>query len=95
MKPICMKCGLFFRPKKTGFYFVEGKPKTNSSPKGAAAAEHWTNYKLWCGDVWSCDGCGAEIIVGTGHRPVSEDWHPDFEKKIKDFRADQFRVNDC
>ena len=73
MKPICVKCRRFYRPKKNGTAFIEGMPIYGASvPAGLAAPELWQPYKLWMGDLWACPDCGSEIIVGTGVKPISE-----------------------
>jgi hypothetical protein len=96
MKPICVKCRRFYRPKKNGTYFVEGKPRGGvRAPPGLEAPELWEHYKLWLGDLWECRGCGSEIIVGTGINPVSRDYMPDFEKDIATTGAATITINDC
>ena len=95
MKPICVDCKRFYRVKKNGFFFIEGKPKRNDAQPGTAEPDQWEPYKLWAGDLWECQGCGSQIVSGTGFQPISEHYLPDFEKKIKDFGADQLQVNDC
>ncbi len=81
--------------KRGGFYFVEGMPKTNGVRAGTVDAELWQPYKVWAGDVWACEGCGATIISGVGQRPVSERHHEDFHDVIEKLNAKQFQVNDC
>ena len=54
MKPVCVKCRLFYRPKKNGAYFEEGMPTTEVGVK------LWRSYKLWAGDLWQCRGCGSD-----------------------------------
>jgi hypothetical protein len=96
MKPICVKCQRFYRPKKNGTSFVEMKPRGGSAlaPPGVEAPGTCEPYKLWMGDLWECRGCGHELIVGTGQLPISQDFHPDFQKQIKDWRA-EIKINDC
>lgn len=91
LKPICTKCHTFFRPYRNGQQFLEGMPKGNASP-GLVEPERWDPYKLWSGDVWQCNGCNAQIIVGTGQQPISEHYMPDFAEMIKGV---VFQVNDC
>lgn len=95
MKPICVGCQRFYRPKKNGFYFIEGKPIGGSLvPAGLVAPELWEPYKLWIGDLWSCPDCSNEIIVGTGMNPVSQCYKPDFKETVKAFDASLI-INDC
>ena len=95
LKPICMPCQRFFRIRKSGFYFTEGMPVGTTRPvSGTAHPEQWKPYKIWSGDVWQCEGCGAKIISGFGLRPLAERHDPDFESWRR-HRADQFQVNDC
>ena len=68
MKPICVKCQRFYRAKKNGYYFIEGMPDTGALP-GTAEPEKWHPYKVWSGDLWACEGCGHELISGTGRKP--------------------------
>jgi hypothetical protein len=94
MKPICVACQRFYRPKRNGVRFIEGMPKGNEAPPGTRAPEHWKPYKLWTGDLWICHGCGHEIIVGTALHPIAEQYQPDFHDKVA---ASEIRVqvNDC
>jgi hypothetical protein len=94
MKPICVPCQRFFKPEKTGFYFLEGMPFGERVKPGKAEAHKWKPYKLWCGDRWKCEGCGEVIIVGTGREAIAEHYQDDFSEKVIDFQAD-FQVNDC
>lgn len=95
MKPICVPCQRFFKTEKTGFNFLEGMPTEIPAAPGTAEPEKWKAYKLWSGDLWKCEGCGASIIVGVGRKRIAEHYEPDFAKQVESFGADQFQVNDC
>lgn len=95
-KPICVKCQRFYKPKRTGTYFTEQMPRgPERAPPGTAAPGKWTPYKVWCGDLWECQGCGNLLIVGTGSKPVRERHDPDFEMERHRLRATGILVNDC
>lgn len=94
LKPICVPCQRFFRPKENGFDFLEGMPVENRAPRGILAPEKWKPYKLWSGDKWFCEGCGTEIIVGTGVAPIAIQHENDFAETVRKFGA-TFQVNDC
>lgn len=94
MKPICHPCSRFFRPAQNGFPFIEGMPVVPGTPPGLSHNHQWTDYKLWVGDLWKCEGCGTTIIVGTGFAPVSEHYLPNFKSQKAQLGA-TFRVNDC
>lgn len=94
MKPICVPCQRFFKPFKNGRYFLEGMPIENGAKPGVSEAAKWAPYRLWVGDVWKCQGCGAEIISGVGRGPISEHYMPEFNRQREELRAD-FQVNDC
>jgi hypothetical protein len=94
LKPICVPCQRFYRPKKNGFYFVEGMPLMNKAEPGKRDANLWGPYKLWCGDLWVCEGCGHEIVVGVGRNPLAEHYQPDFAAHVESFNA-KLQVNDC
>jgi len=93
MKPICVPCQRFYRPKKNGFSFVEGMPINNAKP-GKANADKWRPYKLWSGDLWECPDCGHQIISGTGHTPIAIQHEQGFDELVKGYNA-TFQVNDC
>ena len=98
MKPICIPCQRFFRQIKTGEYFVEGMP-TTATPgvrvePGTSEPENWKPYKIWSGDRWQCQGCGAEIISGVGRSPVAEHYQPEFED-VRVRLGAKYQVNDC
>lgn len=95
MRPICVPCARFFRPKKNGYYFIEGMPRGSGALPGNLTPELWTHYKLWVGDLYECPGCGTQTIVGVPSRPLAEHYQPDFEENVAHFNGGQFRVNDC
>ena len=95
MKPICVPCQRFFRPKKTGFWFIEGMPIGNEALPGTAEPEKWTPYKVWQGDQFECEGCGATIVVGVARAPLAEHYQEHFGAAILKTGADQLQVNDC
>ena len=97
MKPICVPCQRFFRCKKNDFPFIEGMPTGDSDEAllpGTATAGRWKPYKLWLGDKWECEGCGAQIVVGVASQPVAEHFQSQFTKEIRNF-APELQVNDC
>lgn len=93
-KPVCVKCHRFFRPHKTGFSLIEGMPKGKWTEPGIENDEDWQDYKLWMADLYKCEGCGTEIVVGFANRPVAEHYQDDFAK-TKNWFGTTFRVNDC
>lgn len=94
MKPVCVPCQRFFRPTKNGLPFIEGMPDGNHPTPGLAEPDRWRPYKLWMGDEWACPDCGATIIVGVAHAPISEHYLPDFGSLVTQFGA-TLQVNDC
>lgn len=95
MKPICVPCQRFYRPKKNGFHFIEGMPTNERARPGTEDAIYWTRDKMWTGDLWECLGCGHQIISGVSREPIAEHYQPDFGEKVASYGADQFQVNDC
>lgn len=94
-KPVCATCRRFYRPHRNGTAFIEAMPKgSERPPSGLEAPERWMPYKLWLGDLWRCEGCGNEIIVGSGSMPLSEHFHSDFEKQVENWKA-KITINDC
>lgn len=95
MKPVCVPCQRFFRMEKTGFYFIEGMPLSRGAMPGTAEPDKWAPYKVWSGDRWKCEGCGAVILNGFGLHRIAEHYEPDFAAHVKRLNADQLQVNDC
>jgi hypothetical protein len=95
MKPICVPCQRFYRAKKNGFYFIEAMPTNGRPEPGTQDAENWAPYKVWCGDLWECAGCGHQLVSGVGREPITEHYKPDFAELVKALGADQLQVNDC
>lgn len=95
MKPVCVPCQRFYRPKRNGFYFLEGMPIVNGAKPGKAEPGLWTPYKLWVADLWHCPDCGAEIVVGAAPFPIAEHYQPDFLDKVEWFGAAGLLVKDC
>jgi DNA-directed RNA polymerase subunit RPC12/RpoP len=86
MKPICVKCGRFFKPFKTGIRVLEQMPREN----GAG----WRPYKIWQADLYKCHGCGTEIVTGFGTAPIAEHYMPQFENLLVAYPP-RVTVNDC
>lgn len=96
LKPVCVPCERFMRPKKIGYYFLEGMPSFGFTERGVGkGAIGWEPYKLWAGDLWYCPTCLTEIIVGTGMNPISEHYMEDFAETVERFNASQLLVKDC
>jgi len=95
MKPVCVPCKRFFRVKKTGYNFIEGMPTENKALPGTQEPEKWEPYKLWVGDLFECQGCGAQIVSGFGARPIAEHYQANFDHLVHTYGADQLQVNDC
>lgn len=100
LKPICVSCCRFFRPEKNGYRFTEGMPNgtwpgPGSTPSGKNYADYWKPYKLWMGDLWRCQGCGAEIVVGVAPTPVANNYEDGFYELRRRAGFDHLQVNDC
>lgn len=55
----------------------------------------WKSYKLWMGDLWECQGCGAELVLtGAAQVPVGEHFQKDYQQLLETFRP-KFLVKDC
>ena len=93
-KPVCVKCRRFFRPKTNGYAWVEGMPDPSDTPPGTAHPEGWRPYKLWNSDLWECQGCGNQIIVGHTSTPIAEHYQDGFAGMVKRYGA-ELQVNDC
>ena len=94
MKPVCVPCERFMRPKKNGYWFVEGMP-THEHVQGAIGkdAAGWAPYKVWVGDLYVCPTCKTETVVGVARMPVSEHYQPGFDEVVA--RVDGVFVKDC
>ena len=98
MKPICLPCERFMRPKRNGYYFVEGKPWGGGMEWDGERGKDslgWTPYKVWVGDVWACPDCGSQIINGVGIDPVAEHYQDGFDEVMTRTNARQLMVKDC
>jgi hypothetical protein len=93
-KPACVPCQRFFRPKKTGFAWIEGMPKIANAKPGTDQPEWWQPYKLWHSDMYECEGCGAQIIVGHASQPLANRHDPEFDRLVDSFGA-TVQINDC
>lgn len=82
-----------------GINFIEGMPgPTGGLPPpvpGLDEAHRWQPYKLWVGDLYACEGCGAEILSGFGSSRIAEHYEQGFTEEVKRLGADQLQVNDC
>ena len=93
-KPVCVPCQRFFRPKKNGLAWVEGMPIESGALPGTAEPEKWQPYKLWNSDLMECEGCGAQIIVGHGLKPLSIQHEDEFASRVESWGA-TLQINDC
>lgn len=94
MKPICVPCRRFMRPKRTGLFFVEGMPRANNAPIGLREPSAWQPYKVWSGDLWECPDCKASVISGTGRDPIAIHHQEGFADWL-DACKDDIQINDC
>lgn len=81
-KPICVKCACYFHPKENGIWYMEMKPLQSEAPRGNIDPGQWAYYKLWRADLWKCPICQHELIYGSGHEPVWQDYHGGVDKVI-------------
>jgi hypothetical protein len=91
-KPICVKCKRFFKPHRTGVWPLEQMPTVSGAQPGTREEAAWQPYKIWSADLYRCEGCGGEIIVGFGQNRVSEHFEADFDKWLPRVTH---TVNDC
>lgn len=94
-KPICVKCGTFFKPKKNGVFALEQMPNGTAqgpTPPGTVNAQYWQPYKIWVGDLYECHSCGTEIVHGYSGSPISEHYKGDFGDWMNYVTI---TVNDC
>lgn len=94
MKPVCVPCERFMRPKKNGFSIIEGMPTHNGAKPGKAEPEAWEPYKLWHADLWACPDCGATIVIGAAAAPLAEHYQPGFADMVTSYGA-TLLVKDC
>lgn len=96
VKPVCVPCQRFFRPKRNGQALLEGMPHgPGSGEPGTSSPESWLPYKLWIGDLWECPGCGAQIVVGIIGDRLAEHYETDFKKYLEMYASTLVKVNDC
>lgn len=93
-KPACVPCQRFFRPKRNGYYCTEMMPEHGALP-GTLEPHRWHPYKIWAADLYECEGCGAQIVVGWSGGPLAVQHEPNFLSQQKLLGADQLLINDC
>ena len=82
----CLTCRTFLKIKKNGVALIEGMP--------SGRAGEWVDYKLWMGDLYGCESCGAEVIAGFGREPIAEHYQPTYAATREQF-APVARIDDC
>ena len=83
MRPICLKCNVFFRPHRNGVYFTECMQ----------GGDHgWRPYKIWAGDIWKCPSCEHQIISGVGANHMREHYEDDFNELRERLKADKINI---
>jgi hypothetical protein len=91
-KPACVKCKRFYRPKKNGARALEQMPTVDGAKPGTQDEDLWAPYKIWHADLWQCEGCGHELIVGYGRLPEYEHHHPEMDLALL---LPHHKINDC
>jgi hypothetical protein len=94
LKPICVSCGTFFKPVKSGIRVLEQMPKIPQAVPGIVAADDWRPYKIWQADLYECRSCGSQVVSGYGLNPIAIQHMPDFKKMLEEHPPD-VTVNDC
>lgn len=90
--PVCVGCRRFYRARRNGVRVLEQMPEHARAEPGVGAEASWVPYRVWLADLYRCEGCGHEIIVGFGHAPIGEHYRPDFAAQLA---AVSHTVNDC
>ena len=52
-------------------------------------------YKVWCGDLYACPDCGAEVVSGVGFHPLAEHYQTEFLGTVACTGADRLIIKDC
>lgn len=94
-KPVCVKCQRFFRMTKAGKPVLEQMPVAGSAAPGTACPTDWRPYKLWQADLWTCQGCGFQLVTGFGKQAVAERYEDGFKDELGKVKANMVTVNDC
>ena len=69
MKPICVNCQRFYRPKKNGVFFIESMPTVSGAPAGKTAPESWKPYKLWSVIFGNVMGADTRLSLASDASP--------------------------
>lgn len=64
MPPVCVKCRLTMKIKKTGADVEE--MMTAKAP-----------YRIWNADIFACTSCGSEVATQFGKNPIAEHFQQD------------------
>lgn len=67
---VCVKCEMEMKPVKTGALVEE---IAGTKP-----------YKLWAGDAFKCEQCGAKVATGFGRTPVIEHFKADYSSSSEE-----------
>ena len=94
-KPVCVKCGRFYRPMTNGVGVKEQQPCVSGAEAGVENADHWCDYKIWAADMWRCLGCCHVLVVGFGKEPIAEHFMDKIFKGVVDSFKQIITVYDC
>jgi hypothetical protein len=96
MKPICVPCARFYRPKRNGVYLCEGMPHGPEwDGQIGRDSPGWLPYKIWLGDLWECPNCHSQIISGVGAQPLDEHYTATFKQNLARTNALSYFIKDC
>jgi hypothetical protein len=93
-KPACLKCQRFYRPKHNGIFVEERMPSFSGAAAGTSQPNSWEPYKLWCADLWECEGCGHQLVSGYAREPVAEHYQQDYNSIVMKL-GPIGHINDC
>ena len=68
--PICAKCKRLMHCKKNGF--LVNDPEVDGFES-----------TFWRGDLWTCNGCGAQVVIGFGRGFLQSDFNVSKEDSLE------------
>ena len=78
--PVCAKCRIEMKPVRNSVTFLTKA----SYSAGGGVAEY--PYAMSMGDIWGCKGCGAQVIIGWGSKPIARRHDKGFADLVEKYR---------
>ena len=76
-------------PSRSNYVCVKCEKEMRLERRGVVVEEHFddgSSYKIWGADLWECEKCHHQCLLGFSNSPLAQHFDPDFvevQKKVE------------